>query len=82
MTDQSQDHSHENGISTSSDEEGTSGVETQEDRTLTDHLNKRLLESFRNRLAEGTFTIPASNQLSGERNNHHEAEEENDFDDS
>uniref|UniRef100_A0A1X7VVG2 Uncharacterized protein n=1 Tax=Amphimedon queenslandica TaxID=400682 RepID=A0A1X7VVG2_AMPQE len=82
MTDQSQEHSHENGFSASSDEEGTSGVENPEDRTLTDHLNKKLLESFRNRLAEGTFTIPAPNQLSGERNNHHETEEDNDFEDS
>lgn len=81
MTDQSQEHSQENGFSASSDEEGTSGVETPEDRTLTDHLNKKLLESFRNRLAEGTFTIPASNQLSGEMNNHHEVED-NDFEDS
>lgn len=28
--------------------------------TLTDHLNKRLLESFLNRLEDGSFQVPAS----------------------
>ena len=51
---------HQNGVG-SSDEE-TEGIPPQqpatEERTLTDHLNKRLLESFLNRLDQGTFEVP------------------------
>lgn len=73
------DHSNQNGFaSSSSDEEGSSAGQTQEEKTLTDHLNKRLLEAFRNRLDEGTVSVPSTNRSSSDNSE----EDEADFDDS
>lgn len=59
-----------NGISSSSDDDSStaSSIDTiesvdapkEEEKTLTDHLNKRLLESFLGRLEQGTFQVPVS----------------------
>lgn len=67
----------QNGVdSSSSDEERTHiPAQQQEERTLTDHLNKRLLQSFLNRLEEGSVAVP-SNTSSNE-----EKEDSNEFDD-
>lgn len=65
-----------NGISSSDEESSTSTtVDTiesvdapkEEEKTLTDHLNKRLLESFLSRLEEGSFKVPVD--TSEESNN-------------
>ena len=75
---------YENGVdSTSSDEEPAqpSSDVTQEEPqepqepTLTDHLNKKLLQSFLTRLDEGSFNFPGSSHLNSSNN------ETNDFDD-
>ena len=34
----------------------------EEDRTLTDHLNKKLLQSFLARLEDGSVQFPAGNE--------------------
>jgi hypothetical protein len=58
---------HQNGFLSSGDETETSSEssevlpveeEKEEERTLTDHLNKRLLESFLNRLDSGSIPAP------------------------
>lgn len=50
----------------------------EKELTLTDHLNKRLLQSFFNRLEDGSFQVPAS---ATSTSRHTEASEEsNDFD--
>ncbi len=67
-------HGVENGVngSCSSEEESLPDSQTvstheeeldppkEEERTLTDHLNKKLLESFFTRLQEGSIAMPQS----------------------
>lgn len=65
-----------NGMSSSSDDESPSTVQPQVERTLTDHLNKRLLESFRERLAEGTFTTPTNKVPEQDDNNDNDSFDE------
>ena len=56
----------QNGINGSSDEETSPSTHEpvpteppqEEERTLTDHLNKKLLESFLTRLQQGTIELP------------------------
>ena len=66
----------ENGLSHSinNDEDSPElNEQKEEERTLTDHLNKKLLESFLNRLEEGSMSFPDTNQEN--------SEEDNDFED-
>lgn len=56
--------------------EGEEPEPQEEERTLTDHLNKKLLESFLARLDSGSMQLPP-----GARGNDLPEEEENDFDD-
>ena len=66
----------ENGLSHSpnGDEDSPElNEQKEEERTLTDHLNKKLLESL-NRLEEGSISFPGTNQENLE-------EEDNDFED-
>ena len=67
----------ENGLSHSiNNDQGSPGLneEKKEERTLTDHLNKKLLESFLNRLEDGSVSFPDANEGNVE-------EEDNDFED-
>ena len=66
----------QNGIngSSSSDDEAPShqrepipAAPQEEERTLTDHLNKRLLQSFLTRLEEGGFVLPQNTTPTEER---------------
>lgn len=60
----SADEAHQNGLAHSSSDEESGTTPPAEERTLTDHLNKKLLESFLNRLDEGEVQVPHSNQSS------------------
>lgn len=65
MADERQQQLTENGFSHSSgsDEETPElNEQKQEERTLTDHLNKKLLESFLKNLDDGTVSFPDSSQ--------------------
>ena len=76
MADHDGQEPFENGLSHSINNDENSpelNEQKREERTLTDHLNKKLLESFLNRLDDGTITFPDVSQ----RN----LEEENDFED-
>ena len=71
----------QNGVASDSDTSSQQlEQEPAEERelTLTDHLNKRLLESFMNRLDDGSFQVPASATSAS----HPIPEESDDFDDS
>lgn len=48
--------------------------DTEEERTLTDHLNKKLLQAFLQRIESGTMQLPEGAQGT--------VEEENEFDDA
>lgn len=65
MADKSLDESElQNGINGNSSEDEAlsstvnSDAPQEEEKTLTDHLNKRLLESFLSRLQEGAVRFP------------------------
>lgn len=54
-----------NGSSEMIEEKG-GDPKREEERTLTDHLNKKLLESFKQRLADGTIPLQQEQNINND----------------